>query len=73
MTFIEGYLVDWVIPEKNPNRGSRRGLEDILKNPGIFRFVSLPFEIVNSREKKELIPGNSAKLWCTLSLVWKFH
>ena len=31
VTLIEEYLVDWVFPEKNPNRGSRRGLEDIFE------------------------------------------
>ena len=52
VTFIEGYLVDWVIPEKNPNGQSSRTGGHFWKNPGIFRFVTLPLEIVNSREKK---------------------
>ena len=52
--------------------GSRLGLEDIFvkKTPGIFRFATLPLEI---SEKKGFIPGNSAKLWYTYSLAWKFQ
>ena len=52
VTFIEGYLVDWVIPEKNPNGQSSRTGGHFWKNPGIFRFVTLPLENVNSREKR---------------------
>ena len=59
--------LEWVISEKNPKKGSRRRLEDIFekKNPGIFRFVSLPFG------KKEFTPGNLQNCdSCTLS-AWK--
>ena len=52
VTLIEEYLVDWVFPERNPNRGSRRGLEDIFEKTLDFRFVTLPLEIVNSRGKR---------------------
>ena len=42
------------------------------KNHGLFRLVTIPLKIVNSREKG-FIPKNSAKLSYTLSLAWKFQ
>ena len=49
----------------------RTGGHFCKKNPGLFRFVTLPLEI--SEKKRVHHRGNSAKLWYTLSLAWKFQ
>ena len=71
VTFIKGYLVDWVIPEKSPSRDSHWRLDDIFEKTLEFSGLPLYLQKLWIPEKKEFIPGNSAKLHYTLSLAWK--
>ena len=62
VTFIEGYLVDWVIPERNPNRGSRRGLEDIFEKTLEFLGLSLYLWKLWIPERKRVHPRKFCKI-----------
>ena len=53
--------LEWVIPEKIQTGKVVEDLRTFLKkNPGIFRFVTLPLEIP---QKKGFTPANFPKLW----------
>ena len=62
VTFIEGYLVDWVIPEKNPNRGTHQGLEDIFEKTLGFLSLSLYLWTLWIPEKKRANPRKICKI-----------
>ena len=59
--FFEGYLVDWVIPEKNSNRGFHRGLEDIFKKTLKFLGLSLYLWKLWIPERKMVHPRKFCK------------
>ena len=62
MTLSERYLVDCVIPEKNPNRGSHQGLDNIFEKNLEFLGLSLYLWKLVNPEKKRANPWKFCKI-----------
>ena len=77
VTFIQECLVQigLLYSRKKSKQGqsSRTGGHFCKKNPGIFSQLGLSLYLWKFQRKEGFIPGNSEKLWYTLSLAWKFQ
>ena len=56
------FRLGYCIQKKNPNMGSRRGLEDVFVNKTL-EYLGLSLYLWKFQRKKEFILENSAKLW----------